>query len=106
MLGQRVATGVSQMCLQEREWGWESEKGTRLVPAGGGTFGRRIRTFHREKKEEHKKNTQKQTLPWKMVGRGGEPRWARERRCRRKAGRLGAGELGLERSSVTAVEES
>ena len=26
MLGQRVATGVSQMCLQEREWGWESEK--------------------------------------------------------------------------------
>ena len=72
-----------------------------MVPAGGGTFGRRIRTFHREKKEEHKKNTQKQTLPWKMVGRGGEPRWARERRCRRKAGRLGAGELGLERSSVT-----
>jgi len=54
MLGQRVATGVSQMCLQEREWGWESKKGTRLVPAGGGTFGRRIRTFHREKKEEHK----------------------------------------------------
>ena len=24
-------------------------KGTRLVPAGGGTFGRRIKTFHREK---------------------------------------------------------
>ena len=43
------------MCLQEREWGWESKKGTRLVPAGGGTFGRRIRTFHREKKKEHKK---------------------------------------------------
>ena len=26
MLGQRVATGVSQMCLQEREWGWESKR--------------------------------------------------------------------------------
>ena len=36
-----------------------------------------------------------------MVGRGAEPRWARESQCRRKAGRLGAGELGLERSSVT-----
>ena len=78
--------------------GLEIEKGTRLVSTGGGTFGRRIRTFHREKKK-HKKNTKK-TLPWKLVGRGGEPRWARERRYRRKAGRLGASELGLERSSV------
>ena len=72
-----------------------NRKGTRLVSTGGGTFGRRIKTFHREKI-----NTKK-TLPWKMVGLGGEPRWARERRCRRKAGRLGAAELGLERSSVT-----
>ena len=50
------------MCLQEREWGWESEKGTRLVLAGGGTFGRRIRTFHREKKRRaQKKHTKTNT---------------------------------------------
>ena len=36
-----------------------------------------------------------------MVGLGGEPKWARDGRCRWKAGRLGAGELGLKRSYVT-----
>ena len=35
-----------------------------------------------------------------MVGRGGKPKWASDGRCRRKAGRLGAGGLGLEWSSV------
>ena len=60
-----------------------------------GTFGRRIKAFHRGEKNKHKKTT-----PWKMVGRGGEPKWARDGWCRRKAGRLGAGELGMKRSSV------
>ena len=31
-----------------------NREGTRSVSTGGGTFGRRIRTFHREKKETHK----------------------------------------------------
>ena len=54
------------------------------------TFGRRKNRFT----ERQKKGTQK-TIPWKIVGRGGEPKWARDGRCRRKAGRLGTGELGL-----------
>ena len=46
-----------------------------------------------------KKQTQK-AISWTMVGRGVEPKWARDGQCRRKVGRLGAGELGLESSSV------
>ena len=49
------------------------------------------------------KNTK--TIPLKVVGRGGEPKWARGRRYRRKAGRLGADELGLERSSMIMLSK-
>ena len=63
------------------------------MSAGDGTFGLRIKAFHRGEKNKHK------TIPWKVVGRGGEPKWARERCCRREPGRLGAGELGMGRSS-------
>jgi len=89
-------------------------RGVTDVPSGTGMglgiekrnpFGSRwrwnIRSANKDVSPREKRRAQKQTLPWKMVGRGGEPKWARERRCRRKAGRLGAGELGLERSSVT-----
>ena len=50
--------------------------------------------FHRGKKTNTKKDTLDDGRPW------WRPKWARDGRCRRKAGRLGAGELGLERSSV------
>ena len=50
-------------------------------------------------RKRKKKNEQNTTLdngrPW------GRTKGEKKRRCRRKAGRLGAGELGLERSSVT-----
>ena len=44
-------------------------------------------------------STQK-TIPFKKVDRSNEPKWANDGWCRRKAGRLGAVELGLERSSA------
>ena len=47
-----------------------------------------------------KKRQTQETILRMMVGRSGEPKWARDGRCRRRAGRMGAGELGLERSSV------
>ena len=65
-----------------------------MVSTDDGTFGRR------KKRSTEGKKTIKKTIPWKMVGRGGETKWARDGRCRMKAGRLGNGELGLERSSV------
>ena len=82
------------MCIRDRVG---NRRGTRLVSTTDGTFGRRIKAFHRGKKTNIK------TIPWKIVGRSGEPKWARERCCRREPGRLGAGELGLQRSSVAVT---
>ena len=66
-----------------------------MVSTDDGTFGQRKKSFHLEKKQQTQITT-----PWTIIGRGGEPRWTRERRCLRKPGRRGAGELGLEKSSV------
>ena len=82
-------------CAFRNRNGVGNQRGTRLVSTDDGTFGRRKTSFHWGKKQTQV------TIPWKMVGRGDQPKWARDGRCRRKAGRLGAGELGLERSSVT-----
>ena len=45
------------------------------------------KSFHRKRKQQ----TQK-TIPWTMVGCGDETKWARDGRCRLKAGRLATGE--------------
>ena len=66
-----------------------------MVFTGDGRVGRR-RVFHRGKKTI----LRTKQIPWKMVDRGAEPSWARETRCRRKPGRMSAGELELKRSSV------
>ena len=70
-----------------------NRRGTRWVSTDDGTFGWRKNRF-----TEGKKKTLN-TIPWAMVGRGGVPNWASDGLCRPKAERLGAGELGLERSS-------
>ena len=84
----------SETCLQERIGGSEplGRGGTCLVFTRNGKFGRRINKAYRRKKEK--------ANHWKMLRRGGEPRWARERWCKWEPGRASASELGLERSSV------
>ena len=72
-----------------------NRRGTRLVSTDDGTFARRIKPFGRGNEKQTLK-----TIPWSMVGHGDQPKWGRDGRCRRKAGRLGAGELGLGRSSL------
>ena len=56
MLGKRVATGVSQRCLQEREWGWESDSNPFGVHWRWNIRWANKNVSPREKKNTHKKN--------------------------------------------------
>ena len=85
---------ASQKCLQDREMGGESKRNLSGVDWRWSI--RSANVFHRGRKN---KQTQIK-MPWRLVGRGCDPKYASDGRCRRKERRLGAGELGLERKSV------